>query len=301
MPFDPSQRYILVSIIVSALIGLIAFGFMLFSAFINKRHKRLGIFAAVFQFLNVISTALLVIAYCKIDFSQIVNNQSKITEAAQKYINENMGIISMLGLASITMLASFIITTVFLVKLLKGQGNRTISIIALVSNIAIFTILQPINPFQNINQLTEQSQLIYDIIFRIICLTPSALTFANSFILYKKYKNGEISLDEPVYNNGFGYGGIYVDEPLQTNFYPDAPSCERSNKYEYTVILTSLGFHKLDAVKIISEVLDISMDEARFLAIESPLPNTIAKDVPKGIATELEIRLTEVGAKLEIV
>ena len=299
MQFAPSDRYVTVSIIISVLLGLCAFGLMLFSAMIQKRHKALGIVAASFQLVSFISSALFVVFFCKLDFDLIMTTEESMLELSSQYIDANMGMISAFTMSSMLMLASFVISTVYFAKLIKRQGIRALSIVALVVHVATFMILQPVNTFPD--ALTESSQVVYDIIYKLVCLAPAILTFVNSFILYKKWKNGEISLEEPVCNTGYGpYGDPFFTEPLQTNFYPESPYAQ-SDKMEYTVILKSVGFHKLDAVKIVQEVLDISMDEARFLVIESPMPNTIARDVPKGIATELELRLNAIGAKVELI
>ena len=299
LQFEPSKSYIIVSIIISAILGLCALGFLLFSSFVQRRHKVLGIVTGVFQLVGFITSTLFVILFNKLDFDLIMVTDEKFLDASMKYINDHMTLIAIFAISSLLMLASFIVSTVYFVKLIKGQGGKAFTIIALVSHVASFMILSPLNNFSAVP--TEKSQIIYDIFYRIVCLTPSVLTFISSLILYKKWKRGEISLDEPI-NTGFNpYADPFFTEPLQTNFYPNNPTSESTNKLEYTVILKSVGFHKLDVVQIIKEVLDISMDEARFLALESPLPNTIAKDVPKGIATELELRLTNAGAKVELV
>lgn len=299
MQFEPSKSYIIVSIIISALLGLCAFGFLLFSSFVQKRHKILGIVTGVFQLVGFITSTLFVILFNKLDFNMIMATDEKLLDASVTYINDHMTLIALFAISSLLMLASFIISTVYFAKLIKGQGSKAFTVVALVVHIASFMILSPLNNFSAV--ATEQSQIIYDIFYRIVCLAPSVLTFICSLILYKKWKRGEISLDDPFIGGFDPYADPFFTEPLQTNFYPNNPTSESSNKLEYTVILKSVGFHKLDVVQIIKEVLDITMDEARFLALESPLPNTIAKDVPRGIATELELRLTNAGAKVELV
>lgn len=300
MQFAPTNQYIIISIIISAIFGLCAFAFILFSALVQKRHRALGIVAASFQLVNFVATAVFVICFCMIDLNLIINMSEKTAKIVTEYLNANMGLLLAFSLSSMLMLASFVISTVYFAKLIRGRGKRTVSILALIFHIAIFMILQPTNGYVGV--LTENAQLAYDIVRNIISIAPCALTFANSVWLYKKWKKGEISLDEPVYNAGFNpYADPFFNQPLQTNFYPNNPTNVENNKTEYTVILKSVGFHKLDAVKIVQEVLDITIEEARFLVLESPLPNTIAKDVPRGIATELELRLTNIGAKVELI
>lgn len=298
MQFEPSKSFIVSSIVISSLVGLLALGLLLFSSFIQKRHRVLGIVTGSFQLIGFVSTALFVIGFNKIDLDLIMTTDDRLIETANLYMNEHMALIAMFAISSLLMLASFVISTVYFAKLIKGQGNKAISIVALITHVASFMIMNPLNTFSNVP--TEKSQIIYDIFYRIVCIAPCVLTFINSFILYKKWKRGDILLEEPI-GRGYGsYGDPFFTEPLQTNFYPNNPESEAS-KLEYTVILKSVGFHKLDVVQIVKEVLDISIDEAKFLVLESPLPNTIAKDVPKGIATELEIRLTNAGAKVELI
>ena len=301
LQFIPSNKYIAVSLIVSSLLGLCAFGFLLFSAIVQKRRRALGVVAASFQLISFISNTLFVIFFCKLDLNLLLSiDEISAANAVAEYVSSNMGLLLGFILTYFLMIASFVISTVYFAMLIKGQGKRAISILALVIHIALYMIMQPTNGFVEV--LTENAQLSYDIVRSILSIAPCALTFANSLILYKKWKRGEISLEEPVRNTGYGpYGNPFFNEPLQTNFYPNNPVNVENNKTEYTVILKSVGFHKLDAVKIVQEVMDITMEEARFLVLETPLPNTIAKDVPRGIATELELRLTNIGAKVELI
>ena len=67
---------------------------------------------------------------------------------------------------------------------------------------------------------------------------------------------------------------------------------------EFDVVLTGAGDKKIQVIKVVREITSLGLKEAKALVDEAPKP--IKEAVSKAEAEELQTRLTEAGATVEI-
>jgi large subunit ribosomal protein L7/L12 len=69
-------------------------------------------------------------------------------------------------------------------------------------------------------------------------------------------------------------------------------------KTEFNVILTSAGSNKINVIKVVREITSLGLKEAKDLVDGAPKP--IKEGVPKEEAAEIQKKLTEAGATVEV-
>ena len=69
-------------------------------------------------------------------------------------------------------------------------------------------------------------------------------------------------------------------------------------KVEFDVVLTSVGDKKIQVIKVVREITSLGLKEAKALVDEAPKP--VKEAVPKQEAEEIQAKLTEAGATVEI-
>lgn len=67
---------------------------------------------------------------------------------------------------------------------------------------------------------------------------------------------------------------------------------------EFDVVLTGAGDKKIQVIKVVREITSLGLKEAKALVDEAPKP--VKEAVSKAEAEELQTRLTEAGATVEI-
>ena len=71
-----------------------------------------------------------------------------------------------------------------------------------------------------------------------------------------------------------------------------------AEKSEYNVVLKEAGAAKLQVIKVVKEVTGLGLKEAKDLV--DGAPKTVKENVPKAEAEELQAKLTEAGAVVEL-
>ena len=71
-----------------------------------------------------------------------------------------------------------------------------------------------------------------------------------------------------------------------------------SEKSEYNVVLKDAGAAKLQVIKVVKEVTGLGLKEAKELV--DGAPKTVKENAPKAEAEELQKKLTEAGAVVEL-
>ena len=69
-------------------------------------------------------------------------------------------------------------------------------------------------------------------------------------------------------------------------------------KSEFTVVLKEVGANKIAVIKAVREITGLGLSEAK--AIVDGAPGTIKENVPTAEAKEIEAKLKEVGATVEL-
>lgn len=69
-------------------------------------------------------------------------------------------------------------------------------------------------------------------------------------------------------------------------------------KVEFDVVLTSVGDKKIQVIKVVREITSLGLKEAKALVDEAPKP--VKEAIPKQEAEEIQAKLTEAGATVEI-
>ncbi len=79
-----------------------------------------------------------------------------------------------------------------------------------------------------------------------------------------------------------------------------APAAEAAveEKDEFDVVLTAAGDKKIQVIKVVREITSLGLKEAKALVDEAPKP--IKEGVSKAEAEELQNRLQEAGATVEL-
>ena len=79
---------------------------------------------------------------------------------------------------------------------------------------------------------------------------------------------------------------------------PGAAPAEAEEKTEFDVILKEVGSQKIKVIKVVREITNLGLKEAKAL-VESA-PTTVKEGVPKEEAEAIKAKFEEVGAKVEI-
>ena len=75
-----------------------------------------------------------------------------------------------------------------------------------------------------------------------------------------------------------------------------APAAE--DKSEFTVALKEVGANKIAVIKVVREITGLGLGEAK--ALVDNAPSTIKENVPTAEAKEIEAKLKEAGATVEL-
>ena len=77
-----------------------------------------------------------------------------------------------------------------------------------------------------------------------------------------------------------------------------AAAAEEEEKTEFDVILKEVGAEKIKVIKVVRELTGLGLKEAKDLV--DGAPKTVKENVPKDEAAQMEAKLKEVGATVEI-
>jgi large subunit ribosomal protein L7/L12 len=77
-----------------------------------------------------------------------------------------------------------------------------------------------------------------------------------------------------------------------------AESAESEEKTDFEVFLKNVGQKKINVIKVVREVTDLGLKEAKDVVDKAPGP--VKKDVSKEEAEEIKKKFEEVGAEIEI-
>ena len=93
----------------------------------------------------------------------------------------------------------------------------------------------------------------------------------------------------------YGVTAAAVAAPAAGAAAGDAGAAEKS---EYNVVLKDAGAAKLQVIKVVKEVTGLGLKEAKELV--DGAPKTVKENAPKAEAEELQKKLTEAGAVVEL-
>ena len=77
-----------------------------------------------------------------------------------------------------------------------------------------------------------------------------------------------------------------------------AAAAEEEEKTEFEVVLKDVGSEKIKVIKVVRELTGLGLKEAKDLV--DGAPKTVKENVPKEEAAQMEAKLKEVGATVEI-
>ena len=77
-----------------------------------------------------------------------------------------------------------------------------------------------------------------------------------------------------------------------------ADSADAEEKTDFEVLLKNVGAKKINVIKVVREVTDLGLKEAKDVVDKAP--GSIKKDVSKEEAEEIKKKFEEVGAEIEI-
>ncbi|MCK4944482.1 MAG: 50S ribosomal protein L7/L12 [Candidatus Aminicenantes bacterium] len=77
-----------------------------------------------------------------------------------------------------------------------------------------------------------------------------------------------------------------------------AESAESEEKTDFEVFLKNVGQKKINVIKVVREVTDLGLKEAKDVVDKAP--GSVKKDVSKEEAEEIKKKFEEVGAEIEI-
>ena len=77
-----------------------------------------------------------------------------------------------------------------------------------------------------------------------------------------------------------------------------APAAAAEEKTEFNVLLKEVGANKIAVIKAVREITGLGLSEAK--ALVDNAPSTIKENVPTAEAKEMEAKLKEAGATVEL-
>ena len=77
-----------------------------------------------------------------------------------------------------------------------------------------------------------------------------------------------------------------------------AAGAAAEEKTEFTVVLKEVGANKIAVIKVVREITGLGLGEAK--ALVDGAPSTIKENVPTAEAKEIEAKLKEAGATVEL-
>jgi len=92
--------------------------------------------------------------------------------------------------------------------------------------------------------------------------------------------------------------GVSASAPVAIAAAGPAPAEEAEEKSEYTIILKEAGDQKINVIKIVREVTDLGLKDAKDLV--EGAPKTVKENVATDQAEEIKKKLEEAGATVEL-
>lgn len=93
--------------------------------------------------------------------------------------------------------------------------------------------------------------------------------------------------------------GVSASAPVAVAAAGAAPAAEEEEeKSEYTIVLKEAGDQKINVIKIVREVTDLGLKDAKDLV--EGAPQTVKENVAKEQAEEIKKKLEEAGATIEL-
>ena len=78
----------------------------------------------------------------------------------------------------------------------------------------------------------------------------------------------------------------------------EAPVVEEEEQTEFDVVLSGVGDQKIQVIKVVRELTNLGLREAK--AVVDEAPSTVLKAVSKELAADAKKRLEEVGATVQV-
>ncbi|MDP8243053.1 MAG: 50S ribosomal protein L7/L12 [Candidatus Hinthialibacter antarcticus] len=92
--------------------------------------------------------------------------------------------------------------------------------------------------------------------------------------------------------------GVTAAAPMAMAMAPGADAAAAEEQSEFDVVLVSPGSQKIKVIKVVRELTDLGLKEAKDLVDNSPKP--VKEGVSKDDAESVKAKLEEVGATVEI-
>lgn len=77
-----------------------------------------------------------------------------------------------------------------------------------------------------------------------------------------------------------------------------APAAAAEEKTEFNVVLKEIGANKIAVIKVVREITGLGLSEAK--ALVDGAPSTVKENVPTAEAKDIEAKLKEAGATVEL-
>lgn len=92
--------------------------------------------------------------------------------------------------------------------------------------------------------------------------------------------------------------GVSAAAPMAVMAGGAAPAAAVEEKSEFTVSLKEIGANKLAVIKVVKEITGLGLGESK--ALVDNAPSVIKENVPTESAKEMEAKLKEAGATVEL-
>ncbi len=92
--------------------------------------------------------------------------------------------------------------------------------------------------------------------------------------------------------------GVSAAAPVAVAAAPAAGEAAAEEKSDFTVFLKEVGANKISVIKAVREITGLGLSEAK--ALVDGAPGNIKEDVPAAEAKEIEAKLKEAGAVVEL-
>lgn len=92
--------------------------------------------------------------------------------------------------------------------------------------------------------------------------------------------------------------GVTAAAPVAVAAAPAAAGAAEEAKSEYDVVLTSVGQQKINVIKLVRNITDLSLKDAKDLVDSAP--KAIKEGLSEAEANEVKAQLEEVGAEAEL-
>ena len=200
---DLTDEYLSSSTTLALIIGAIGMVMIIVSAFLVKRNRVLGVFAGLLQVAFSYCSQKLAHFMHTTDFFRVEtiygDNQedleNKLDEFYSNFYEELISTSIVSVLYSVFIMASFVLTLVFVIKCLKLKPNGLFKAV-LILNIVKMVLLAPydmITPF--VEKLTVESVASYDIIYYAATLLPLILLVIGAIVVKTK-KNPPVQTEQ---------------------------------------------------------------------------------------------------------